>query len=130
MNKYVKYGAWGLGAVAATFVTVKVLKGLRNRENKDLTKMQSKGVSKTEYINTAAVAQEIAEALGTGGTVLNPWNWTEDEQTALEAVLKVPKPSIPQLMTDYNRITKRVLNADLQKYLSTSDWAKISYKFA
>lgn len=74
-------------------------------------------------VNIGTKASEIYDALHSS------W-WSEDEVKAVNAVLSVPKPLIPQLSSTYYSISGNLnLKQDLQSYLSSEQWSSISSQF-
>jgi hypothetical protein len=90
-------------------------------------KAVTKGTVTTLGINVPQIAQQLGLELGTAYPVWDPRSWTENDTTAKELVLKVPKPLIPSLITAYYTLYKRNLQQDLQKLLD--DYAQVSYLF-
>ncbi len=88
-----------LGALGLTgFMVYKVAREQieKYKMQRDIKSFQSKTVKELN-INFAEIAKEIYEALGVGYHGWDWNNWSENEEKASLAVLKVPKPFIPKL---------------------------------
>lgn len=74
-------------------------------------------------VNIGTKAVEIYDAL-------HGSYFSEDEVKAVNAVLSVPDPLIPQLSQTYYVISGNInLKQDLQKYLDSEQWLSIAAKF-
>lgn len=83
------------------------------------------GQAAAQTVNLSSVAGEIYDSFYS-----NDWfNWTEDEERAINAVKTVPKTFIPQLEQTYLQLYGKDLRADLLNFLSSSEWSQISYLF-
>ncbi|MEO8238478.1 MAG: hypothetical protein ABI576_10245 [Flavobacterium sp.] len=115
-------------------------KELENSE-KDLKIAMSKPLTKvlefnkiTTDVTLHKIAENVAFNLGTDlATKDAPWYWwtnptalTEDEAKVISELQKVKYGStVPKIVELYYVITRRDLNTDLKKYLSTSELKKI-----
>jgi len=83
------------------------------------------GQQAAQTVNLSSVAGEVYDSFYS-----NDWfNWTEDEERAINAVKTVPKTFIPQLEQTYLQLYGKDLRADLLNFLSSSEWSQISYLF-
>ena len=83
------------------------------------------GQQAAQTVNLSSVAGEIYDSFYS-----NDWfNWTEDEERAINAIKTVPKTFIPQLEQTYFQLYSKDLRADLLNFLSSSEWSQISYLF-
>jgi hypothetical protein len=123
-KRYLTIGGGVMGSAALLFGIFKISKKVKLKSN---LKSYSKATSTTYGINTIEIAQAIGQALGTAYNSLDPRHWTENDDVAEKAVLKVPKTMIPQLISDYAKLYKRDLRADLQSLLD--GWDNVKYLF-
>jgi len=83
------------------------------------------GQQAAQTVNLSSVAGEVYDSFYS-----NDWfNWTEDEERAINAIKTVPKTFIPQLEQTYLQLYGKDLRADLLNFLSSSEWSQISYLF-
>ncbi len=96
----------------------------RNRLNKIID-----GTKSVANVNGQAVTVDIGTRASEINDALHSSWYSEDEVKAVNAVLQVPKPLIPQLSQTYFTITGINLKQDLQSYLDSSQWLQISNLF-
>lgn len=80
------------------------------------------GGTSTVTVNLGTQAIAINDALH------GSWFY-EDEEAAMGALLNVPQSLIPQLSSTYFSLYNLNLKEDMKKYLSATEWNKISYVF-
>jgi len=106
-------------------VSYQAYKYFEKRRSEKLINDNTETVSangQTVAINIGTKASEINDALH------GSW-YSEDEVKAINAVLSVPKPLIPNLSCTYFALTNINLKADLQNYLSADQWLQIQSQF-
>lgn len=129
----VKIAIYGAGAFVLYTVGKRFWENYQIKQRVKLYQQQNVGFNvqqpglppAAQQINLASVATEIHDSLYN-----NDWfGWSEDEERAVQAVKTVPKAYIPNLEAVYLQLFSKDLRADLLSYLSSSQWAQISYLF-
>jgi hypothetical protein len=117
------------GVTIASVITGFILyKKWRNKQVvTSAVKNVSTGTIKTLGINIPTIASQIGIELGTAFSAIDPRHWTENDAAAKELVLKVPKPLIKTLISEYYKKYKRNLQDDLQRLLD--DYKDVAYLF-
>lgn len=129
MNATTKKYLWVGGGIATlalgTFAYFKISKSVKQ---KAAAKAVVKGGNKVLGINIPDIAKQIGLELGTAYPWYDPRSATENDDAARILVLKVPKPYIPQLVSEYKKqYPGRNLETDLRKLLD--GWETVSYLF-
>lgn len=122
-----------IGAGVITGVAVLAFVASKKSQKGNITKAiknYSKGTvdAPVGTINLNEISQEIGLALGTAYPWYDPRHVTEDEDRAVIAVLRVPKPLIPELAKIYLNMYQRNLQYDLKEYLDDK-WSKVENMF-
>jgi hypothetical protein len=116
------------GVVVGGIISFIIYKKIKKKADvKTAVKSVTKGTNTTLGINIPSIANQIGIDLGTAYPVYDPRHWTENDTKVKELVLKVPKPLIKNLITEYYNKYKRNLQEDLQKLLD--DYEGIKYLF-
>lgn len=112
-----------LGLAGLAFVVIR-----KKVKAKAAAKAIVKGGNKQLGINIPDIAKQIGLDLGTAYPWYDPRSATENDDAVRILVLKVPRPYIPQLKTEYKRFYPgRDLESDLRKNLD--GWEDVKYLF-
>lgn len=98
----------------------------------EAAKIQStiEGTTATANVNGTPVQVNIGTKAVEIYDALHGSAFYEDEVKAVNAVLSVPKPLIPQLSQTYYVISGNInLKTDLQEYLDNNQWLSIASQF-
>ncbi len=120
---------WGLGilVVGGTgyYIYTKVKKKSDiNKTVKDIEKNPTKQLA----INIPSIASQIGVDMGYAFPIWDPRRATENDTEVMINVLKVPKPLIGVLISEYYKKYGRNLRDDLESKLD--QWDKVSYLFS
>ena len=91
-------------------------------QNSQVTGASPGGSGQPVTVNIAQIADGIYDAFYN-----NDWfGWTEDEDRAIALLLSIPKEYVKDLANMYTSMHKESLYTDFTKYLSSSDYEKVS----
>lgn len=127
-NKLEARTQWFIGIITLIILTIAVYYIYKKVEAKRVNNIID-GTTQTANVNGAAVQVNIGTRASEIYDALHGSWYSEDEVKAVNAVLQVPKPLIPQLSQVYFTISGKNLKTDLQDYLSDTQWLSIQQQF-
>lgn len=128
MNPKIKTYAYIGGSVLALGLAYYAYRKIKNKaEVNAAVKNVSTGTITKLGINIPSIAKQIGIDLGYAYPAWDPRRWSENDNAVKTSVLKVPKPLIKTLASEYYKIYKRNLQQDLQEKLD--DYKDVEYLF-
>lgn len=124
-----------IGKIILIIVGIIILIILLWNAYKWFKKQQNELLFANSTATTTVAGTPVSINLGTTAQKINSafhdyyWGLAEDEETAIIALLGVPKNLVPQLSSVYFQAYDLNLNDEFLKYLSSSDYERVAQQF-